>query len=61
MGDRVSNLQVCTKKELDMSIISNTSQQITVEVCFYNKLSRILGVYTGTKYVRRRELWYDLL
>lgn len=60
-NDNLSNLWVCSKQDLDVNIISNSSQQITTEMAFNRKVSRITRVYAFTKYKNRRRLWLDLL
>lgn len=50
-NDRDTNLPnvwVRSMHDLDVNIISNTSQQVTIKATLNNKISRIPGVYVNT-------------
>lgn len=44
-----------------VKVIGKTDQQITIEFSFQNKLCRISFVYVGSTYIKRRDLWADLI
>lgn len=61
IGASLSNPWLLCSTDLDVQVIRNTEQQISLEVIFENRISRISGVYASTYCVQGRMLWTDLI
>lgn len=59
-GDPIPNLWLCTSANMEVDLISLSNQQITLDVIYLNKVSRISSIYTHTDCVYRRQLCVDL-
>lgn len=50
-GSLLLNIWLCCGENVDVNIISSTTQKIIVEASFDSRKYRISGVYASTKYV----------
>lgn len=60
-GDRMSNIWLFYSLDINIDVISNTSQQITLRVIFNNLTMGTTRVCAHSNYLKRISLWMDLL